>query len=205
MATLQNAIDIARPILNDTNSSAYRWSDADLTQYGNDALDAICLEIPELFYALAEITCISATVNQTFADADNLKFIGILNVKNGDVVNKTTVEILDAFNPSWRSDTAGTATDWAPAEDDPNRFYIYPQSPTTQVLIGKYVKVPAENAIGATHELANSYTPAIAQYIIARARARQSGDVLSGADTQEMAKFYSMLGITKPNIIPPKQ
>jgi len=200
MATLQDAINMARPILND--SSSVRWSDPDLTQYGNDALDAICDVMPQLFEALADITCIAGTVNQTFAVADNLKFLEILGIEGGNTVYRTTIEMLDAFNPTWRSDTAAAATDWAPSRDDPNRFYIYPQSPNGQVLIGKYTKVPAEYAIGATHALANHYTPAIAQYIIARAQDRNTGDIVSGKSAQAMNQFYQMLGVSKQDLIP---
>jgi len=205
MATLQDAIDIARPIINDINPAAYRWSDADLTQYGNDALDAICEVMPQLFYKLAEITCITDTPNQQFSVADNKKFIGLLNVKGGNVINKTTVEMLDAFKQGWRSAASATATDWAPADDDPNRFYIYPPAPVSQVVVGKYVSIPQEYAISDTHILDNTYTPPIAEYIISRALDRQT----DGGDPQladkHLARFYAMLGTTKPNIIPPKQ
>lgn len=205
MATHQDAIDIARPLLNDIDAAAYRWSNDFLTQAGNDALDVISGILPQLFYKTGEITCISGTVNQLFAARDARRLITILNVKDGNVVNKTTVAMLDAFNPGWRSADPGTATDWAPAEDDPLAFYISPPSPNSQKLIGKYEAVPAEYTLSETHVLANSYTPVIAEFMVFRALDihTEAGDP-EGAQTH-LTRFASMLGVDKANIIPPKQ
>ena len=193
MATLQEAINIARGLLQDTTVT-YRYSDADLLQYGNDALDIIATNQPQWFYAIAELTCIEGKTIQTFNVADSLGLVDVLNVKDGGVVRKTDKNIMDRFRPSWHIDSSGAATEWMLAADDPSRFYIHPKAPANQVLVIQYIQKPAEYAIGATHALPNTFTPIIAKYIVAMANSRESGDAETAKASKEMGEFYSMIG-----------
>ena len=77
MGTLNQAISLARIALNDTDATGYRYSDADLLQYGNDALDAIAHARPELFYSDAEITPVTGKTLQTFWFFDAKRGLGL--------------------------------------------------------------------------------------------------------------------------------
>lgn len=198
MATLQDAINIARPILQDTTAT-YRYSDADLLQYGNDALDAIVSVQPQWFYAIAELTCIDGTTIQALNVSDSLGIVDVMNVKNGNVIRKTSKSVMDAFKPGWHTDSAAAATEWMPAEDDPSRFYIHPKAPSNQVIIVQYVQKPAEYAIGATHPLPSTFTPIIAKYIVAMCHSRDSGDSETAKAARELSEFYSMIKLNEGN------
>jgi hypothetical protein len=195
VATLQESITVARGVLNDTVAT-YRWADADLLQYGNDAIDVIADARPELFYAHSEMTCVAGTCIQTFNVADSLGLMDILQVKNGNVVTPMDRKAMSLYSPGWMSETAAAAVHWTKLDDDPNRFLIYPQAPSAQVLIGLYVKQPPEYTAGQTTVLPGAYTHIISDYIVGMASLRDANYAESGRAMLFMNNFWQKLGIS---------
>ncbi|GIW55339.1 MAG: hypothetical protein KatS3mg082_1743 [Nitrospiraceae bacterium] len=197
MATLQQAIDRARSILNDRDGANYRYSDSDLLSFANDALDAIALVRPELFYSAAEITCIQDEIVQRFDVADSLGLVDILYVEGGGAVTKTERDVLNRIRPGWPLEAAGTAQHWMRLADDPNRFLIYPKAPANQKLVGLYVKKPPEYAANDTILLPDSYVQTIAKYIVAMAEGRNDEAAALARSAAFLEAFYNELGAAK--------
>lgn len=197
MATLQDAITLAEKDLNDPGAT--RYPSDDLLRYANDALDAISLRRPELFYDIADILCTPATVFQTFATSDSHGLVDILFIKGGNAVREITRKDLDNFTPAWPAQAAGPAENWMRLNDDPYRFLIYPAAPpvATQTLVCQHISVPLEYSLTDTHRLPNSYTQIIAVYIKHRAHARDSKDGNLSLSAAELEMFYKMLGVTE--------
>ena len=155
------AISLARIALNDTDATGYRYSDADLLQYGNDALDAIAHARPELFYSDAEITPVTGKTLQTFSAADSLGLADILYVKNGGVVRQIDRASLDTTYPNWPTAPPGAPIHWMRLLNAPNGFVLFPPPEVGVVLVGVYVKAPSEYAGTATLPVSNAFIPPI--------------------------------------------
>ena len=196
MATLQEAINLARSAINDTDPVRYRYSTDDLLQYANDALDAMVVVRPELFYCNARITCVGGSV-QRFNAVDSVGLRDIFYREAGGVVTRTDRDILNNTKPNWMTDSAGAAVHWMPILDDPNGFFIYPPAEAGQALIGMYVKVPEEYALDAAIPLPSAYIPIIADYVIAMAQSSDAEHVISGRVQLFMTKFYQALGVAE--------
>lgn len=186
---LSSPIATARGILNDP--SAVRYSAADLLTYANDALDQLVMLVPTLFYSTGVLPC---TVGETLQSVPTYLAKSLLDVRRisgGAAITRIDKGALDAYDPSWHTTAAGTAKHWMPVDDDPLRFYIYPKAPTGQVIEVSYVRIPGEFTATADTELPTSLSDAVADYIVARAEARDDEHVNSNRAAQFLASFVT--------------
>lgn len=174
---LNSAIAIARGILNDP--IATRYSDVDLLQYANDALDVMTKLTPQLFYTDGDVACIAGSAMQTVSYDDALALVDVRRIKNGNAVLPGDRATLDAFSPGWQAATGAAAVNWMPVADDPVRFLIYPPAPTNQTLEVVYVRIPPEYSGTADTGIPISYADAVADYIVHRAESRDAEHVIS--------------------------
>lgn len=198
MATLQQAITIARYITNDTNATGYARPDTTLLQFANDALDAIASPIgrPDLFHAFIDLTCVANKTQQTLDVATSLKLVDVLGVKAGNAITPIERRVLDRFVPGWNVATAAAAEHWMPVDD--LRFEIYPPSPTGQILECIHVAKPLEYAAGVAHTLSDAWTPAIADYIVWQLDSLEDEYAVNGRAKMYMDSFYAKLGKPAP-------
>lgn len=140
-----------RQLLQDSNSNPalQRYSDDLLLGFGNQTLKRIALLRPDLFSYIGEIPCTAGEVLQT-APTDSIRLMEILRVKNGDAVRETSRETMDQTYPAWASDAAGACVNWMRHPRNPNRFFIYPAAPVSQILIGEYAQTPPTYAVSDT-------------------------------------------------------
>jgi hypothetical protein len=186
--TLQIPIATARTILNDLASD--RYSDADLLQYGNDALDMMLPLVPHLFYAEGEIECIPTQAMQAVSYDDAASLVMIKRIKGGGVVLRGSKDALDRYDPNWMAGATGAAVNWFPVENDPMRFWIYPPAPATQqILECIYVRIPPEYAVDADTGIPLHYSDPIADYIVYRAETRDDEHVNSNRAAQFLQSF----------------
>ncbi len=186
---LTDAITVARGILQDTDSTNYRYSSADLLLYGNDALDAMTLLAPHLFYTDGDVTCIEGSALQTISFDDALSLVKVRRIKNGNAVVQADPETLDAFDSSWQEASNAAAVNWFPVANDPMRFMIYPPAPTGQILEVVYVRIPTEYALTDDTGLPTTYKDAVADYIVYRAESRDDEHVNSNRAAQFLTSF----------------
>lgn len=188
---ISSAIAIARGVLNDTEAD-YRYSDADLLDYGNGCLRSLPAIKPEWLYTRADLTC-AAGAKQTLSFNNAHSLVRVIGIKGGAALTEFDRAALDAFMPAWASATAAAAQQWAPG-DNPVSFYVNPPSAGGQVLETLYVKVPGPFTIDEDTGLPDTITEAVADYIIGMAEARDDEHVLSARSTQFINQFAARLG-----------
>jgi len=185
------AIAIARTVLNDTEAT-YRYSDADLLEYGNGCLRSLPNIKPDWLYTRADLTCVpGAKQSLSFDNAHAL--VRVIGIKGGAALTQFDRAALDAFMPTWSSATDAAAQQWAPG-DNPVSFYVYPPSANGQILEALYVKVPGPYTADEDTGLPDTITEAVADYIVGMAEARDDEHVLSGRSTQFINQFAARLG-----------
>lgn len=192
--TPQNIITTARYILNDTEAT-YRNSDTELLTYVNDGMREISSARKDLFSFVGDYTCVVSSAEQQVTFADAQEVIKVLCIHGGAALTFFDLDTMDAFKPSWRSDTAAAATGWSKHPVDPLRFFIYPKAPATaQTLDLLYVRVPTALAIGDTiSEIPASLTPALVDYVVYRAESKDAEHVNSGRAVAHGAAFVAKI------------
>lgn len=142
---LSDVITEARKLLQDTSSEAslQRFTDAVLLGFANQTLKRIALIRPDLFSYVGTITCTAGEVLQS-APADSIRLMEIFRVQDGDAVRETNRQTIDQTYPGWVDAAEGPTVNWMRHPRNPNKFFIYPKAPTSQVLIGEYAKAPPD-------------------------------------------------------------
>jgi len=189
---LSSAIAIARGILQDRDTLApYRYSDADLLEYGNGAIRTLVFVRPEWFYTKGELQCEVGQALQSISFDDAHALVDVVRIKNGPAVLKTDKATLDAFMPGWMSAANAAAINWMPNGNDPRRFYIYPPAPTGQILELIYVRIPGPYAVNDDTGLPETIADAVVDYIVGMAESRDDEHVVSQRAAQFVAQFSS--------------
>jgi len=198
-----------RPVLNDSDASAYRWSDPDLTNYINDACRLIQVHRPD---ANTETTNLSLVVGakQTLADTHE-KLIDVVCASNGRAVTLIDVSVLDAFNPGWRSSAASDTPKHYMYDPRASReFWLYPPVKTAgTTLVGKVtLKHSVLSGGSSTIGLRDIYMEPIVAFVLFKAYARDM-EFAGNADLAGMYlnQFNGMLGLklTKDVAFAPQQ
>lgn len=193
--TLGDIIAEARILLQDTRSSLYRYSDADLLKFGNQTLKRMAVLRPDLFSYIGAITCTAGTVIQS-APADSLRIMEVFSISGGKAVRETNREILDQTYPDWMNETAGPCVNWMRHTRNNNKFFIYPKAPVDQVLIGEYSKSPQTYTADAEIELLpNAYYPVVLDGLIFIAESLDNEHVTSGRAQMFQKAFADGLAI----------
>lgn len=195
---LSAAIAIARGILQDRDADGYRYSDADLLEYGNGALRALPEIKPEWLHTEGEVECVAGKALQSVSYDDAHALVAVLRIKGGAVVLPCDKAALDAFSPGWMAATSGAAKNWMPSGSDPVRFFVSPPAPAGQVLEILYVRIPGPFAADEDTGLPETITEAVADYMVAMAESRDDEHVNSGRAAQFLNQFAARLGVKKP-------
>jgi hypothetical protein len=192
--TPQNIITAARYILNDTSTTSPRQTDTELLSYVNDAMREALILRPELFFTVGDYTCISGQCEQTVSFTDAVTLVEVLCIHNGASITAFDFMSMSTFNRSWRTDTAGPATQYVKFANDPLKFYVYPKAPVNQVLDVRYVRNPTTLALTDTiTDLPVTYQPALEDYVVYRAESKDSENVDSQRATAFLQSFVAKM------------
>lgn len=192
--TLSAPIATARGILVDPDG--VRYSDADLLQYGNDALDQMVMLVPQEFMAVIFHSLTFWTAEQELPASSSVAFVEVVHDNSGgsfgNAVTQADMAALDAFNPGWRMDTtaAGPPKHWAPVVGSPRRFIVYPIPPLPAIQVAvRHVAKPGEYLAAADTGVNERFSDAIADYIVYRAESRDAEHVISARAQQFLDSF----------------
>ena len=193
--TPQSPIATARDILNDTNATTYRQSDAEMLRYFNDGVREISLLQPGLFRAIGDFVCTPSQSEQAVSFTNAQAILKVLCIHGSTALTEFDMEAMTAFTPGWRADTVGSAQQWCRVPGELLRFFVYPPAPaTTQTLDILYVVSPTALAIGDTiTEIPESMTPALVDYLVFRAESKDDEHVNSGRATASYQRFLSVI------------
>lgn len=193
MTTPRTIIGMARQLYNDTVED-YRKSDDELVEFFNDGVKALCQVRPDLFQVIGDMVCVPGACEQALAFTDAQALVDVLCIHDGAAITPFDMQAMDLFNPSWRTDTAGPATQWSRKPNDPLRFFIYPKAPAeAQTIDLMYVRIPTTLAIDDTiTEVPSNLFPALVDYIVYRVESADDEHVVSERAAQHYKTFLTL-------------
>ena len=117
--------------------SDYRYSDAFLLRKLDLALRSMVTVRPDLFAAVATMTCITGSL-QTLP-ATSVRLMDVLRNQAGGAVKEVNQETMDLFVPTWPATTPATpATNWMRYPRIPNTFFLYPPATAGDTITVAY-------------------------------------------------------------------
>jgi hypothetical protein len=186
-------ISRARGILNDTDSTSYTWSNADLLSYLNAAQRNIVFLKPET-YIENEVVQLAAGTKQDVTDG-----IGLIkltrNMGTGSTPGAPIFLVpMEQFNyivAGFHTATASATVEvYAYDKDDPAHYYVYPPQPSTPGYVEE-IHIGLPSNLSETSDaiiLADIYEDALLNYILYRAYSREVDQFSS----QESQKYYGL-------------
>lgn len=184
-----------RKLLQDDSSevSLRRFSDAALLGFVNQTLKRMALVRPDLFSFIGTIACLQDEVLQS-APTDSIRLMEIFRVQGGAAVRETNRQTIDQTYPGWVDASAGTCVNWMRHPRNPNKFFIYPKAPASQVLVGEYAKAPVDYALGDTIALLpDAYFTSVVDGTVFLAESIDNEHITSGRAKMYYDSFSSSL------------
>ena len=181
-------LDLAAAQLNDADNVRYPRQDL------CDFLTFTLLEVAA-FRPKALGTRLNVTLTVGAAQSVPAGAIAFLDAVGKRVVDRNT---LDTTDPDWRSQAATTPVRDVMFDDqDPRTFWVYPPSPTGQII--EIIAAQTPPTVTPQNENAElpitvDYAPALVDGILAFAYARATGDANFNRATRHGQAFYQALG-----------
>jgi hypothetical protein len=154
-----------RVLINDTDATAYRYSDSVLITKLDSALKRVSVVRPDLFTTIGNVPCVALTTVQQVPNYGRV--VEVFQVAGGGGVVEANREVFDISYPTWRSDPAGPAVNWMRHARNPSVFFIYPQAPIGQVLLVEYTVAPTVAAVNDPIGLNDMYAPIVQDLLVA--------------------------------------
>lgn len=189
-----------RPVLNDSDATAYRWSNADLISYINDACRLVLINRPDANTLPQSLTLVAGAI-QSIPDTAYKLIDVTCNLSSGAQGRAITLiesSILDAHNPSWRSGSKQSSVKHYMYDPrTPRRFEVYPPvsaGATIQAKVAAYTTNATQTSDAIS--LADEYMEPVVVFVLHKAYARD----MEFAGNADLAAFYlgqfnSMLGL----------
>lgn len=198
---LDDVIVDVRRIVQDEDTTSFRYSNAFMLAMGNQALKRIQLLRPDLFAYTGTVLCTQSAVIQS-APSDSLRIIEVLSI-NGSGVGLVEVvkEVLDQTLPTWPNDAEAAAINWMRHVRNPNKFFIYPQAPAAQTLDIEYSQVPTTyDGVTAIALLPDAYFPVVADIMVFMLESVDNEAVTAGRAKLYKESYENMLGVSKGSL-----
>lgn len=193
--TLADVISEARKLVNDTDSTAYRYTDVNLVGVGNQVIRRVLNLRPDIFAVLGTVLCTTGEIYQS-APADSFRLIDVIRIQSGNAVAEVDRDMLNTSSPEWATYPAGPATEWMRHPRSPNKFFIFPPAPVNQTLVVEYAQVPSVYVIADPIVIPDSYLPVLIDGVVWLAESIDDEHVNSQRAQMFMQSFMTGLGIT---------
>lgn len=190
--TPQDIINDARYILNDTVSTRYRNTDAELLGWVNDGLDAMVGVLPQLFAATSAHTC-AAGAEQAPSFDRLVAIIDVQRITGGAAILRADKTTLDAFRPGWYADTQDAAVNWFPHQASPKKFMLHPPSTNGQSVDVVFAQAPAALALGDAIPVPDNYQTALVAFVVGMAESKDDEFVNSNRAAQAKSDFLALI------------
>lgn len=207
ITTVGEVLRRTKLILQEVTQNGTRWTNEELLGWLNESYQAIVAIKPDASSVNAQITCVSGT-RQTIP-ADGMRLLDVVRntgvAAKGMSVMKARRDALDATRRNWHGETASDTVEQFIFDDqDPTHFYVYPPATTAAKLEIIYSSVPTPHASAQASSsstevvrLGDHYVPAIVDYMLARAYAKDAEHAANLQRAQmHNGAFFNAMGAT---------
>lgn len=179
------------------------WSEAEWTEYANDAENEACIRASILIDRTSSLTSISViSGTATYSIDEKILLIKRAKLLSGtEPLVKTHRRVLDATYPNWEVDT-GVVRSWLP--DGTNKITLYksPLADTTLSLMVSRLPLAAmllAEKLTVSPEIDSQYHLGLIDWMLHRAYSKQDSETLDlGKAKEHLARFTKRFGERPP-------
>lgn len=199
---VSDIISRVRTILNDADSNGYRWTDAEIIDYVNDAQRLVAVYRPDSCSATA-VSTLAAGSKQSiptsgFRLLDVVRNVAADGTTPGRAITITARDTLDRFDPSWHTGAkSSTVKHFTYDERNPLQYFVFPPAKAdtkVEVLYSKYPTAVTQSTNDLT--VSDSYFEALINFVLFRCYAKEA-DFAANAQlaASYLSLFASVLGV----------
>lgn len=194
-AILASALIVkVQAILFDTNG--VKWTPAELLGWINDGQREVCILDPNANNLTTAIALVAGSRQLVPTDGSMLldiyRNMGSSGTTPGRGVRVVSKKLMDAFNPSWHTDAAATASqNFIYDPQDQRAFWVYPPSNGVGHLEINYAQVPADlTLVSQAIKINDQYANALENYMLYRAALKQTEFAAGQATAEAYFKMF---------------
>jgi len=176
---LSDILTRVRTLLNDLTTT-YRWSDAELTLWVNDAQKFVVIYRPDSCVLNTVQTLVTGT-KQTIPTSgirllDVIRNIAADGTTAGRAIRITERDLMDAINPNWHTSTAAQVVKhYMLDERNPRVYYVYPPATAASKVEILCSKNPtAVSALSDVLDVSDIYQQVVIDYVMFRAYSKDA-------------------------------
>lgn len=202
--TMSAVIDRASTILVDAGNE--RWTTAELAKWASDGQRELGIHKPDALAKTIVHPLVAGTRQPVPSDSSSqftvMRNMGTDGLTPGAEPRLVRREDLSASVPNWHASTpSATVKHWMVDDENPKAFYVWPPQPATtpgQVEI-VYSAAPVEVAVGGSFVIDDNWLPAIVNYTLYRAYAKDAENAANAGLSQGyyQAFMFQMTGKTQ--------
>lgn len=193
--TPEQVLTEVRRLIQDTDSTRYRYTDTALLGHLNQVIKRVCHVRPDLFIVHGDIPTQAGKTLQTLPDGA-VRLVEIYHIKGGEAITETVRETLDETYPGWHAETAGTPNNYVRHIRNPDKYFLSPPPVAGTILVGEYVQSPPNYTSKQQIELSDVYFPILVDGTVWLAESIDNEHINSGRAEMYKKSFYEGLGIT---------
>jgi hypothetical protein len=191
MATLANLRTETQKLLDDTN--AKRWTTADLDLYLNEA-QLVLNQVRGDYKTAIPITTVGATATYTLSPIP-IGPIARVEDSSGQMLTRTTEDILNTFQDEWRSETELQATQWCLGTNNFNSIRLWPTPLRDGYTYSVWAPTtPPTMTVSVDSVIPEYLTRALPYYAAHKALLRDRNDRDSALSDKYLAVFNQIIG-----------
>lgn len=194
---VSSTISSVRDTLVDANGVT--WTDSELEGYYNEALRALVMLKPDAYVVDGPVALVAGTRQNLPAGATAIFDIEFNTVSKARA-NMVDKELLDEANRFWRAATGETDVQhWCADPRERTAFVVTPPNDGDGSVVAVYGAVPPEvgmsTGTSSAIPIGDQYEPALIQYILHRAYAKQTKRFDQAKSQAALQQFMTLLGI----------
>jgi hypothetical protein len=199
---VSDVLSRVRSILNDADSSAYRWTDQEFIDAINDAQGLIAVYRPDCFPVSAVISLVAGSKQSIpsggYRLLDVIRNVASDGVTAGRAIRPTDRDTLDAYDPYWHTNTKKSEIKNSVYDErNPTSFWVNPPAVAgtkAEILYAKRPTVVTASSDDLT--ISDAYFEGIVLYVLFRAYAKEA-DYAGNAQlaSSYLSLFASLMGI----------
>ena len=182
---------------NTRDLSLITWTDVDIRDYIDEAIEAIVIRAPQASSKKELIDCV-AGVDQTLG-VEAVEIINVIsNGLSGDIIHQTDVIQKDAFVPGWKQVTPSSIVREWMKRSEPTAFLVSPPLDSTQPLLIEFSFIPAKVTDSAdVIPIQNGYLQALRYFCMYKVYSRDSESTPTNQTSELFFQKYEKEFITE--------
>lgn len=164
--TVQDVVNDVRDLVQDSDASAYRYSDLLLTRFVVQTLRRMAVIRPDIFVEQVTVTPTADSAEQTLDTTAATRLVEVIRVDGGDSIEEVDRNLFNRTYPNWADETSGVPVKYMRHPRNPLGYYLYPPPQAGVDILVEYTKTIPSYDISDTVDLNSTFFTSVVDGVV---------------------------------------